>query len=454
MINLSNNYLWEIPIGSFVGVSQLECLDFSNNLLRILPWKGISKFPKLKVLVLKGNMWNCSCDMSDVLYVNNLVAGSNASCHYPASLKGMFLADLGPHHFEHCPIKSSLHPNIFLSFLILIIPVYIYLIHPMIQQRPPNSTKHVGEIEFDYNALLGTTGNVFKGKLKDGRQVAVKRHHKCSRKELEIHLKIYESRQFHENVVQYLWFEHKDNNKFMYLALELCDGDLHSAIIDYNKDLVGQFKPEICFLHIARGLNYLHTLGIQHRDIKPQNILWKKSDYVRFLLSDFDVGHFSDEESAHKVRFGTKGWTSNELWNVGERKASVDIFSLGCVYHFVITRGGHPFGKLADLDSCQDNICSKENNFNLDDINEHYKETPYLASLARDLISKMISFYPVERPEALDVLHHPLLWTSKDRLSFFDELGKIVEEKKMQGSLPLKKNWNGELPMYLGKVGK
>ncbi|XP_046842689.1 serine/threonine-protein kinase/endoribonuclease IRE1-like [Xenia sp. Carnegie-2017] len=145
---------------------------------------------------------------------------------------------------------------------------------------------------------------------------------------------------------------------------------------------------------------------------------------------DFDVGHFSDEESAHKVRFGTKGWTSNELWNVGERKASVDIFSLGCVYHFVITRGGHPFGVLTDLDSCQDNICSKENNFNLDDINEHYKETPYLASLARDLISKMISFYPVERPEALDVLHHPLLWTSKDRLSFFDELGKIVEEKK------------------------
>jgi serine/threonine-protein kinase/endoribonuclease IRE1 len=43
---------------------------------------------------------------------------------------------------------------------------------------------------------------------------------------------------------------------------------------------------------------------------------------------------------------GTEGWIAPEMM-LGNRSTTcaVDVFSLGCVYYFVLTNGSHPFGE-------------------------------------------------------------------------------------------------------------
>jgi len=44
---------------------------------------------------------------------------------------------------------------------------------------------------------------------------------------------------------------------------------------------------------------------------------------------------------------GTDGWIAPEMMDAFEIQrttCSVDIFSLGCVFYYVLTEGSHPFG--------------------------------------------------------------------------------------------------------------
>lgn len=90
---------------------------------------------------------------------------------------------------------------------------------------------------------------------------------------------------------------------------------------------------------------------------------------------------------------------------------SVDIFSLGCVFYYVISEGGHPFG---DLVKRQLNILSHDYDlkiFNRDDLSSDFV-------LAEQLISDMISKDPSSRPTAAAVVNHPFFWNGEKILNF------------------------------------
>lgn len=449
-IDLANNFLREIQSKSFINVPKLEYLDLSNNWLTNFPWVDMSQLPDLTKLGLEGNHWNCSCDMSSMLNINHsLLAGTNATCLYPESLKGTLLEQLTLHNFEHCLVKRDsgimeILPQLLILSIILVMSLYV-IYHVQFSSPPaihvPKNIICIGQIEYDRNKLLGKSQNVFLGNLKDGRCVAVKRSHIISnwgQKELDILLHLSE-KDFHSNVIRYLCVEY--DSMFRYLALDLCEGDLGSAVIDSYEEFYAELKPEKCFFQLACGMNYLHKLGIQHRDIKPQNILKKKTANgdVRFVISDFDSGHFCEEESLHQVQFGTLGWTAPELWDAGERTSSVDIFSLGCVFYFVMTRGGHPFGVITDLNKCQESIISHEYSFNISGLSDHCNDSPHMEFLAGDLITDMICMVPADRPKASDIINHPLLWSSEEMLFFFHKIGDCIQDKTDSSIIAFKK---------------
>lgn len=432
-IDLANNFVREIQSKSFINIRKLEYLDLSNNWLTNFPWADLSQLPYLTKLGLEGNHWNCSCDMSNILNINHsLLAGANATCMYPESLKGTLLKQLTLHNFKHCLVKSDSY--IMQILQVLILPVVVLVIFSYKYNFPH------GKIEYDRNKLLGKSQNVFLGKIQDRRgPVAVKRSPIISswgQKELNILLHVSE-KDSHPNVIRYLGTD--SDLMYRYIALDLCEGDLGSAVIDSYEEFSADLKPERCFFQLACGMNYLHKLKIAHRDIKPQNILLKKiaADEVRFVISDFDSGHFCEEESRHGVQFGTLGWTAPELWEAGERKISVDIFSLGCVFYFVMTRGGHPFGVITDLNKCQKSIISHEYSFN--GLSDCCNDCPHMEFLARDLITEMISKVPADRPKASDITNHPLLWSSEEMLRFFHKIGDCVKDKTDTSMIAFKK---------------
>ncbi|XP_057369158.1 calcium-dependent protein kinase 5-like [Daphnia carinata] len=139
-----------------------------------------------------------------------------------------------------------------------------------------NKDKKEMKIWFDREKKIGQGGfgMVFKGKF-GGREVAVKRVeiHRVDKREEEAMLKLN-----HPNIVKLLHCE-KDQD-FMYYALELCYASLDQVFLksDDPKKYKGRTPPNIKIFHqLAEGLAYIHSKSLTHRDIKPNNVLIKRS---------------------------------------------------------------------------------------------------------------------------------------------------------------------------------
>lgn len=140
----------------------------------------------------------------------------------------------------------------------------------------------------------------------------------------------------HRNVVPIL---HSDLNAvppyyLMPLAVQSLDKDLAQW-----PGLGGKFVP--AFSDIVAGLEYIHSMEIYHRDLKPQNVLrfgvpGPAQDY--YAISDF--GLVSLKESQLSVLTSTGMARGADYYTAPEvtqdlRRASVqsDIYSLGCILH-------------------------------------------------------------------------------------------------------------------------
>ena len=91
------------------------------------------------------------------------------------------------------------------------------------------------------------------------------------------------------------------------------------------------------------GLEYLHSLGIGHRDIKFENIMVSGTDddaipkYIDFGLSKvFLFGEYSQD------RFGTLAYSAPEILLGNNHHLGVDIWSMG-VMLYVLLSGSFPF---------------------------------------------------------------------------------------------------------------
>ena len=130
--------------------------------------------------------------------------------------------------------------------------------------------------------------------------------------------------------------------------------------------------------------------------------------------------------SSHKSHIGTEGWSAPELWETGtgERNTAADIFSLGCVYFYVLTRGGHPFGMLNNKRELQNSIMRSQ--FSLGGVlSTEFGD--YEAELAKDLIVSMIQSDISKRLTACETLKHLFYWTPEKITYFYDEVGNFLD---------------------------
>ncbi|KAH9739329.1 Receptor-like serine-threonine protein kinase [Citrus sinensis] len=152
----------------------------------------------------------------------------------------------------------------------------------------------------------GGFGTVYKGRLQDGREIAVKKlatNSMQGKEEFENEVRVLLKMQ-HRNLVQlfgccvqererilvYEYLPNKSLDKFLFDKSK-------SAILDWPKRLN-------IIMGVARGLLYLHrdsVLRIIHRDIKASNILLDHQ--MNPKISDFGLAKlFHDEQSRHRTR--------------------------------------------------------------------------------------------------------------------------------------------------------
>ena len=122
--------------------------------------------------------------------------------------------------------------------------------------------------------------------------------------------------------------------------MELCAGTLED-VCNRSVEYEGPALPSdtTVLYEIACGLNYIHSMNLVHRNIKPSNILISLTYPVLIKISDFGSSKPIDYEGLFKNRGvdGTEHWRAPEclltLKKMGERgSAKSDIFSAGLVF--------------------------------------------------------------------------------------------------------------------------
>ncbi|KAF4369222.1 hypothetical protein G4B88_009520 [Cannabis sativa] len=204
----------------------------------------------------------------------------------------------------------------------------------------------------------GSFGVVYKGKLSDGRDVAIKRGHISSSQTItRMMIKQFQekesafdselvslSRLNHKHLVSLVGFCQENEERILvYDYME--NGSLHNILHDKRNDsvsVINSWRARIKIaLDAAKGIEYLHNYAVPpviHRDIKSSNILLDSDWTAR--VSDFGLsklmkrGH-RDAVSAKAV--GTVGYIDPEYYVLNVLTAKSDVYGLGVVMLELLT---------------------------------------------------------------------------------------------------------------------
>ncbi|KRG05731.1 misshapen-like kinase 1 isoform X10 [Drosophila mojavensis] len=187
----------------------------------------------------------------------------------------------------------------------------------------------------------GTYGQVYKGRhTKTGQLAAIKVMDVTEDEEEEIKLEINVLKKYsnHRNIATYYGAFIKKSppgkDDQLWLVMEYCGA---GSVTDLVKSTKGQSLKEewIAYIcrEILRGLSYLHSNKVIHRDIKGQNVLL--TDNAEVKLVDFGVSAQLDRTIGRRNTFiGTPYWMAPEVIACDENPEATydnrsDLWSLG-----------------------------------------------------------------------------------------------------------------------------
>ncbi|NXW51573.1 STK11 kinase, partial [Nyctiprogne leucopyga] len=156
----------------------------------------------------------------------------------------------------------------------------------------------------------------------------------------------------HKNVIQLvdvLYNEEKQkiflNSAFTYMVMEYCVCGMQEMLDSVPEKRFPVFQAHGYFCQLIDGLEYLHSQGIVHKDIKPGNLLLTTNGTLK--ISDLGVAealHPFAEDDTCRTSQGSPAFQPPEIANGLDTFSGfkVDIWSAG-VTLYNITTGLYPF---------------------------------------------------------------------------------------------------------------
>lgn len=228
------------------------------------------------------------------------------------------------------------------------------------------------------------------------------------------------SRLTHPNTLRIYDFGHLGGKDQAGMPLQVCEymngGTLSNIVREQGKQPLGETVRVIAAMCAA--LSEAHQLGIVHRDIKPQNILFGSVGTNRLpKLADFGIAKWSGDTDEQKdkdqraedtaIVAGQKLAMYSPSWAAPEQLAgqpvspATDIYSLACVMIYMLT------GKAIFAD---------------EDVYAGYKKRRHADELVRETLA------PLKTPKnVIEVLSRALAFDPKKRLSRVDELSNELQ---------------------------
>jgi serine/threonine protein kinase len=155
----------------------------------------------------------------------------------------------------------------------------------------------------------------------------------------------------HRGIVRTYNLEHHPASNLLFFTMEYVEGNTLEIILQRAK--IHNKKPPIKFpqtlaviKELCNILNYAHSQGVIHRDIKPPNVMITKSGHVK--LMDFGIAKLLTNEAnvKHTGFQGIVYYMAPEQLQGGQLVTpSADVFSLGVLCYQLLT-GEIPIGSI------------------------------------------------------------------------------------------------------------
>ncbi|KAH6833033.1 mitogen-activated protein kinase 16 [Perilla frutescens var. hirtella] len=230
--------------------------------------------------------------------------------------------------------------------------------------------------------------------------------------------------------------------KDIYVVFELMESDLHQ-VIKANDDLTPEHYQFFLY-QLLRGMKYIHTANVFHRDLKPKNILANAD--CKLKICDFGLARVAFNDTPTAIFWtdyvATRWYRAPELCGsfFSKYTPAIDIWSIGCIFAELLT--GKPLfpGKnvVHQLDLMTDLLGTPPPETIARIRNE--KARRYLSSMRRKKAIPLSYKFPNADPFALRLLQRMLAFDPKDRPSaeealadpYFRNLARVEREPSAQ----------------------
>ncbi|XP_076847409.1 serine/threonine-protein kinase STK11 [Brachyhypopomus gauderio] len=200
----------------------------------------------------------------------------------------------------------------------------------------------------------------------------------------------------HKNVIQLVDVLYNEEKQKMYMVMEYCVCGMQEMLDSVSEKRFPVFQAHGYFCQLMDGLEYLHSQGIVHKDIKPGNLLLTTDGTLK--ISDLGVAealHPFAEDDTCRTSQGSPAFQPPEIANGLDTFSGfkVDIWSAG-VTLYNITTSLYPFEG--------DNIYKLFENIGKGD----YSVPEECGPLLSDLLRGMLEYDPVKRFSIQQIRQH------------------------------------------------
>ncbi|XP_074296505.1 calcium-dependent protein kinase 18-like [Silene latifolia] len=254
--------------------------------------------------------------------------------------------------------------------------------------------KLLGHGQFGYTYVATNKSN--------GDRVAVKKIDKSKMilpiavEDVKREVKILKALTGHENVVQF--YNAFEDDNYVYIVMELCEGgELLDRILAKRDSRYTEKDAAVVVRQMLKVAAECHLHGLVHRDMKPENFLFKSpKEESPLKATDFGLSDFINRSRKFTDIVGSAYYVAPEVLKRKSGPES-DVWSIGVIMYILLC-GRRPF-----WDKTEDGIF-KEVLRNKPDFRR--KPWPSISNSAKDFVRKLLVKDPLVRLTAAQALSH------------------------------------------------